>query len=250
MTPNQPRRPWQPSPGPPAYPGALSPDAPLHAAASLRVLAAGSLGERPASTVTLVRDGAALIVVNPGAVADVESILRPLRELGIAPAAVTDVVLARPRPGHTVNAALFPAARLHGTGSGGSVLSPSVRLIETPGPLAAAPAAHSRRAVERLIRVISQAHRRPPGPPAAYPAAVSPARAANGPRPSSYTGYEVPRAWPTSALPARSAARPAQSAQRSAGTPPPATRQRSPGTSSRRARRQSDARDQAVIPRE
>ena len=37
-----------------------------------RRIAAGYLGGRLASTVTFVRDGAALIIINPGLVADVE----------------------------------------------------------------------------------------------------------------------------------------------------------------------------------
>lgn len=110
----QPRPPWQP-PGFSSYPGVVSPDAPLRAAASLRVLSAGCLGERVASTVILVRD---------------------------APAAVTDVVALRTTPGHLASAALFPGARLHRAvaagrdrrRSGGFAVSPSVRLIESPRP--------------------------------------------------------------------------------------------------------------------
>ncbi|MGD0936981.1 MAG: hypothetical protein ABR922_20720, partial [Streptosporangiaceae bacterium] len=71
-----------PSAGHSPYPGAVSPDAPLEGTASLQVLSTGYLGGRFASTVTFVRDGTALIVVNPGMVADIESILRPLRHLG------------------------------------------------------------------------------------------------------------------------------------------------------------------------
>ena len=41
------------------YPGVVSPDAPLEGTAGLRVLSAGYLGRRFASTVTFVRDGAA-----------------------------------------------------------------------------------------------------------------------------------------------------------------------------------------------
>jgi glyoxylase-like metal-dependent hydrolase (beta-lactamase superfamily II) len=127
------------------YPGAVSPDAPLQGTASLRVLAAGDQRGRRASTVTFVRDGAALIVVNPGLVAGPESILQRLRDLGVLPAAITDVVLLRARPAHVVNAVLFPGARLHGfaaSGQDGSTtprradgfaVSPSVRLLATPG---------------------------------------------------------------------------------------------------------------------
>jgi glyoxylase-like metal-dependent hydrolase (beta-lactamase superfamily II) len=127
------------------YPGVVSPDAPLQGTASLRVLCAGYLGGRFASTVTFVRDGTALIVVNPGMVADIESILGPLRHLGVRPAAVTDVVLLAARPAHIVNAALFPGARLHDATAiyqndtkaqrpaDRFLISPSVRLIQTPG---------------------------------------------------------------------------------------------------------------------
>jgi hypothetical protein len=126
------------------YPEVVSPDAPLQGTASLQVLSAGYLGRRFASTVTFVRDGAALIVVNPGMVADTESILRPLRDLGVHPAAVTDVVLLTARTAHIVNAALFPGARLHDATAvyhndrkarrpaDGFLIAPSVRLIQTP----------------------------------------------------------------------------------------------------------------------
>jgi glyoxylase-like metal-dependent hydrolase (beta-lactamase superfamily II) len=127
------------------YPGVVSPDAPLQGTASLRVLSAGYLGGRFASTVTFVHDGTALIVVNPGMVAGIESILGPLRHLGVRPAAVTDVVLLAARPAHVVNAALFPGARLHDATAvyqndtkaqrpaDRFLISPSVRLIQTPG---------------------------------------------------------------------------------------------------------------------
>lgn len=134
-----------PSAGHSPYPGVVSPDAPLQGTASLRVLSTGYLGTRCASTVTFVRDGAALIVVNPGMVADIESILGPLRDLGVRPAAVTDVVLLAARPAHIVNAALFPGARLHDATAiykndrktrrpaDQFLISPSARLIKTPG---------------------------------------------------------------------------------------------------------------------
>lgn len=133
------------SPGHSPYPGVVSPDAPSRGTASLQVLSTGYLGGRFASTVTFVRDGAALIVVNPGMVADIECILRPLRDLGVRPAAVTDVVLLTARPAHIVNTALFPGARLHDATAvyqndtkarrpaDRFLVSPSARLIETPG---------------------------------------------------------------------------------------------------------------------
>jgi len=134
-----------PSAGNSPYPGVVSPDAPPQGTASLQVLSTGYLGGRFASTVTFVRDDAALIVVNPGMVADIESILGPLRNLGVRPAAVTDVVLLTARPAHAVNVALFPGARLHDATAvyqndrmarrpaDKFLISPSVRLLETPG---------------------------------------------------------------------------------------------------------------------
>lgn len=100
---------------------------------------------RVASTVGFVRDGDALIVIDPGMVADVSSILEPLAALGVAPGDVTDVVLSHHHPDHTVNVALFPRARVHDfqaiyvddlwidRPAEASALSPNVTLIETPG---------------------------------------------------------------------------------------------------------------------
>ena len=68
---------------------------------------------RVGSTVGFVRDGEALIVIDPGMVAGVSSILEPLAALGVAPGDVTDVVLSHHHPDHTVNVALFPRARVH-----------------------------------------------------------------------------------------------------------------------------------------
>ena len=100
---------------------------------------------RVGSTVGFVRDGEALIVIDPGMVAGVASILEPLAALGVAPADVTDVVLSHHHPDHTVNVALFPHARVHDfqaiyvddlwidRPAEGFALSPHVTLIETPG---------------------------------------------------------------------------------------------------------------------
>jgi glyoxylase-like metal-dependent hydrolase (beta-lactamase superfamily II) len=65
-----------------------------------------------ASSVSLVIDGAAVIVVDPGMVADRELILAPLRGLGLAPSDVTHVVITHHHPDHTVNAGLFPKAEV------------------------------------------------------------------------------------------------------------------------------------------
>ena len=97
------------------------------------------------SSVSLFADGQALIVVDPGMVADTGAILGPLSALGHAPHDVTHVVLTHHHPDHAVNVALFPNADLvdawaHYRGDqwldhegDGHRLSPHVRLILTPG---------------------------------------------------------------------------------------------------------------------
>jgi glyoxylase-like metal-dependent hydrolase (beta-lactamase superfamily II) len=118
-------------------------------AALLDVLTAGYVGDRVASTVVLVRDGDVTAIVDPGMVASRHRILAPLRDLGVAPEAVTDVVFSHHHPDHTLNAALFPEARYHDFWAvyqddrwttrlladepDGWALSPSVRLLHTPG---------------------------------------------------------------------------------------------------------------------
>lgn len=113
--------------------------------ATVTVLNAGYADDRVASTVTLIRDGAATIVVDPGMVAHRDRILGPLAELGVDPGAVTDVVFSHHHPDHTLNAALFPNARFHDhwaiyqddvwedRDADGFQLSPSVSLLRTPG---------------------------------------------------------------------------------------------------------------------
>jgi glyoxylase-like metal-dependent hydrolase (beta-lactamase superfamily II) len=65
-----------------------------------------------ASSVSLVLDGTATIVVDPGMVADPELIIGPLRALGIGPRDVTHVVVTHHHPDHTINAGLFPRAEV------------------------------------------------------------------------------------------------------------------------------------------
>lgn len=79
---------------------------------SVHLLSAGYADERVASSVTFVRDGEALIVVDPGMVAERRLILEPLAVLGVAPEAVTHVFLSHHHPDHTVNVALFPNAEV------------------------------------------------------------------------------------------------------------------------------------------
>ncbi|HEX7993366.1 MAG TPA: MBL fold metallo-hydrolase, partial [Streptosporangiaceae bacterium] len=70
-------------------------------------------GERVGSTVTLIVDGDVVVIVDPGMVSSRADLLAALAAQGVAPEAVTDVVFSHHHPDHTVNAALFPAARIH-----------------------------------------------------------------------------------------------------------------------------------------
>jgi glyoxylase-like metal-dependent hydrolase (beta-lactamase superfamily II) len=65
-----------------------------------------------ASSVSLVLDGSAVIVVDPGMVASTELILAPLRGLGLEPDDVTHVVITHHHPDHTVNIGLFGKAEV------------------------------------------------------------------------------------------------------------------------------------------
>ena len=118
--------------------------------ASVHVLHDGYVGldgdeGRVAGTVTLIIDGHAVIVVDPGMVASREALLAALAAHGPGPGDVTDIVFSHHHPDHTVNAALFPAARIHDhwavylgdqwidRDAHGAELAPSVRLLRTPG---------------------------------------------------------------------------------------------------------------------
>jgi len=113
--------------------------------ARLDVLCTGYAAERVASTVVLVRDEGAVVVVDPGMVASRRRILDPLEGFGVSPDEVTDVVFSHHHPDHTLNAALFARARFHDfwaiyqddewteRPAEGFQLSPSVRLMATPG---------------------------------------------------------------------------------------------------------------------
>jgi glyoxylase-like metal-dependent hydrolase (beta-lactamase superfamily II) len=74
-------------------------------------------GARVGGSVTLVRDGDALIVADPGLVASRRLILDPLAALGVVPEAVTHVFLSHHHPDHTINVALFPNADVIDFGS-------------------------------------------------------------------------------------------------------------------------------------
>jgi glyoxylase-like metal-dependent hydrolase (beta-lactamase superfamily II) len=98
-----------------------------------------------ASTVSVIRDGDTIAVVDPGMVPSREVILDPLAALGVAPESVTDVILSHHHPDHTINIALFPEATVHdhwatyfrdqwtSRPAEGVQLSPSITLLETPG---------------------------------------------------------------------------------------------------------------------
>ena len=102
-------------------------------------------GGRFASTVSFVRDGEIRVIIDPGIVPDPKSILEALAALSESPTTITDVIFSHHHPDHTLNAALFPQARFHDhwaiyQGDGfqfrraeGYAVSPSIRLIETPG---------------------------------------------------------------------------------------------------------------------
>ncbi len=98
-----------------------------------------------ASTVTYLRDGDVHAIVDPGLLPSPDSILDPLRDRGVSPQEITDIIFSHHHPDHTVNAALFPEARIHDhwaiyrndtwqmRPAEGFELSNSIRLIETPG---------------------------------------------------------------------------------------------------------------------
>lgn len=124
---------------------------PDESSARLDVLFAGYAGPgdgdglRVGGTVTLVRDQDRVIVIDPGMVPSRAAILDPLAALGLTPADVTDVVLSHHHPDHTVNIALFGEVPVHDVQAiyqrdswtrrpaEGYALSPSVRLLATPG---------------------------------------------------------------------------------------------------------------------
>ena len=113
--------------------------------AMIDVLFAGYAGDRVAGTVSLLRAGDRVIVVDPGMVPSRAAILDPLHALGLTPADVTDVVLSHHHPDHTVNIALFGEIPVHDfqatytrdkwadRPADGVYLAPSIRLLATPG---------------------------------------------------------------------------------------------------------------------
>lgn len=82
--------------------------------ATVNLIHPGYIGDdgRVGSSISLIRDGAAIIVADPGLVASHGRILDPLAALGVDPSAVTHVFLSHHHPDHTMNVALFPNAEV------------------------------------------------------------------------------------------------------------------------------------------
>lgn len=123
---------------------------PAGKSASVHVLHEGYLrtaddGQHVGGTVTLIVDGDTVVIVDPGMVSSRQALLTALDSRGVPAEAVTDVVFSHHHPDHTVNAAMFPAARIHdhwaiydgdlwhSRDAEGAELSPSIKLIATPG---------------------------------------------------------------------------------------------------------------------
>jgi glyoxylase-like metal-dependent hydrolase (beta-lactamase superfamily II) len=114
--------------------------------ATIHLLQVGSIrDEHVTGTITLILDGEARLIVDPGMVPDRDSFLERLRGHGLQPDEVTHVLLTHHHPDHTINVALFPNADvvdawaiyrddlwLDHQGEGYQP-SPHVRLLSTPG---------------------------------------------------------------------------------------------------------------------
>jgi glyoxylase-like metal-dependent hydrolase (beta-lactamase superfamily II) len=123
----------------------MSAPLPLDRKAEVHIVFTGYVDAHVASTVVYVRDGGVHIVIDPGMVPGQEAILQPLAALGVAPGDIAEVILSHHHPDHTLNAALFPRARVHDfwaiyqgdhwldRPADGYQVSPSVRLMTTPG---------------------------------------------------------------------------------------------------------------------
>lgn len=113
--------------------------------AEVHVLFEGYVGSRVAGTVSLLRDGDVVAIVDPGMVPDRSAILEPLAALGLDPGDVTDVILSHHHPDHTVNIALFPQVPVHDywavydgdrwtdRPAEGARLGDGITFLETPG---------------------------------------------------------------------------------------------------------------------
>jgi glyoxylase-like metal-dependent hydrolase (beta-lactamase superfamily II) len=117
----------------------------LGSSAQLTVIQEGSGRPGVRSTVSLVRDGECVIVIDPGMAPSQAAILGPLAAEGIEPGDVTDVIISHHHPDHTINVGLFGEARVHdhwatyhhdtwtSRAAEGFFVAPSVLLWETPG---------------------------------------------------------------------------------------------------------------------
>jgi len=126
-------------------------DKPTASSAQVHILFNGYAEDRTettsgvASTIAFVREDNVRVIIDPGMVPNLGAFLEPLAALGETPGGITDVIFSHHHPDHTLNAALFPNARFHdywaiykddtweSRPAEGFVLSPSIRLIETPG---------------------------------------------------------------------------------------------------------------------
>ncbi|MET9730525.1 MBL fold metallo-hydrolase [Streptomyces sp. NPDC006458] len=123
-------------------------DAPLGRSATFTILTTGytlSTGPGVAATVSYVHDAGRHVIVDPGMVAHRDRILGPLAELGLGPDDITDVILSHHHPDNIMNVGLFGQARVHDhkavyradqwidRDAEGHELTPSLRLIRTPG---------------------------------------------------------------------------------------------------------------------
>jgi glyoxylase-like metal-dependent hydrolase (beta-lactamase superfamily II) len=120
-------------------------DRPTAMSAAHAVLVTGYHSPDVAATVGYIQDGDRRVVTDPGMVRHPSVILDPLGDLGVTPDQVTDVVFSHHHPDHTLNAALFPNARVHDhwaiyqgdrwtwRDAEGYQLTAAVKLIRTPG---------------------------------------------------------------------------------------------------------------------
>ncbi|MBI4018385.1 MAG: MBL fold metallo-hydrolase [Candidatus Aenigmarchaeota archaeon] len=98
-------------------------------------------GWTASSTCTLIRDGKAIIIVDPGI--NRKMLMSRLRKAKIKPERVDYVLLTHYHPDHALNAALFPKAKLidhssvydgdKGVDHNGTVPGTGIRIIPTPG---------------------------------------------------------------------------------------------------------------------
>lgn len=118
----------------------------MSGAATFHVLHTGYLrDDLVAGTVSLVIDGDARLVIDPGMVADRAAILDGLAAHGVAADEVSHVLITHHHPDHTMNAALFRNADLVDAWAvyrgdqwidhpgDGFQPTPHVRLLSTPG---------------------------------------------------------------------------------------------------------------------